>query len=181
MIAIMLPGISRLFEGARILSLERGETVFRAGDPVAEMYLVLKGRIGLSRPLETGMVAVLQRAGPGQVLAEASAYSGCYHCDAHAQGPAVAQVLARSRFLDRLRRDGHLAEAWAAYLARAVQGARMRAEIRGLKTVAARLDAWLGEVGALPARGQWLVLADELGVSREALYRELARRRQAAR
>lgn len=70
-----------------------------------------------------------------------------------------------------------LAEAWAAHLARSVQAARLRAEIRTLRKVSERVDAWLGEGRALPDKGHWQDLAAELGVTREALYRELARRR----
>lgn len=51
--------------------------------------------------------------------------------------------------------------------------------IRTLRIVAERLDAWFGEGHALPSKGEWQTLAFELGVSREALYRELARRRKA--
>jgi hypothetical protein len=43
--------------------------------------------------------------------------------------------------------------------------------------VAERLDAWLGGERALQEKGTWQDLAAELGVSREALYRELAKRR----
>jgi CRP-like cAMP-binding protein len=53
----------------------------------------------------------------------------------------------------------------------------MRAEIRTLRTVAERLDAWLGEGNVLPDKGRHQDVAAELGVSREAFYRELARRR----
>jgi hypothetical protein len=42
--------------------------------------------------------------------------------------------------------------------------------------VAARLDAWL-TLKRLPPKGEWGALADDIGVTREALYRELARRR----
>ena len=62
-------------------------------------------------------------------------------------------------------------------LARSVQAARVRAEIRSLPRVAERLDAWLAEGNALPGKGQRQELAAELGVTREALYRELSRRR----
>lgn len=62
-------------------------------------------------------------------------------------------------------------------LARTVQAARVRAEIRSLPKVAERLDAWLDEGHVLPTKGRWQDLAAELGVSREALYRELAQRR----
>jgi len=47
-----------------------------------------------------------------------------------------------------------------------------------LKTVAARLDAWLAfHDNQLPPRGKRVEFAREIGVSPEALYRELARRR----
>ena len=55
---------------------------------------------------------------------------------------------------------------------------RARAEIVSLRTVSARVDAWLAlHVGELPARGHWRDLAEEISVAPEALYRELARRR----
>lgn len=81
------------------------------------------------------------------------------------------------RFRERLARDPAAAELWAAHLAHAVQGARLRAELRSLRKVGERLDAWLGEGRALPEKGGWQGLAAELGVTPEALYRELARRR----
>jgi len=71
-----------------------------------------------------------------------------------------------------------LAEAWAGHLAREVQATRLRAEILSLHGVAARLGAWLAAHGAaLPPRGGWRILAQEIGVTPEALYREIARRR----
>ena len=72
---------------------------------------------------------------------------------------------------------GTAPESWSALLARSVQAARLRAEIRSLPRVAERLDAWLGEGNALPERGRWQEVAAELGVTREALYRELSSRR----
>ncbi|MEC7667561.1 MAG: hypothetical protein VXZ18_01615 [Pseudomonadota bacterium] len=65
-------------------------------------------------------------------------------------------------------------------MARTLQKSRMQSEIRTLKTVAERLDAWLVDNPALPPKGQLQDLAHILGVSREALYRELAKRRQGA-
>jgi CRP/FNR family transcriptional regulator, dissimilatory nitrate respiration regulator len=58
-----------------------------------------------------------------------------------------------------------------------VQSARLRAEVLALKTVTARLDAWIAWNGPLPGKGKWMTIAGEIGVSPEALYREIAKRR----
>jgi len=157
--------------------LSQGATLFRTGAPVAAMYMVIEGQVALMRHGSEGTAMVLHRAMPGQVVAEASAWSDLYHCDAVVQRPARVAVLARSAFRAGLAGDATLATDWARQLAQAVQAARLRAEIRGLRGVSERLDAWLVAGGVLPARGHWQDLAAELGVSREALYRELARRR----
>lgn len=54
----------------------------------------------------------------------------------------------------------------------------MRAEILSLKSVAAKLSAWMAlNSDALPPKGRQHLVASEMGVTPEALYRELARRR----
>jgi CRP-like cAMP-binding protein len=178
MIPIMSDALALLFDTAEPRRIYAGARLFHGGDPVHDMYLVTEGAVDLTRVTGTGASVILQRARPGQVLAEASAYSATYHCDAQAIMPALVRSVPVVDFRARLKADPALAERWAAHLAHAVQTARLRAEIRTLRTVAERLDAWLGEGRALPAKGAWQDLAAELGVSREALYRELARRRQ---
>ncbi|MCP3968757.1 MAG: Crp/Fnr family transcriptional regulator [Rhodobacteraceae bacterium] len=173
----MSGNIKDLFTGGSARKLAEGETLFHAGDPVHVMFLVTGGKVGLIRHTRSGTPIVLQLAVAGQVLAEASAYSERYHCNAVATAPAELVAVGRARFLRRLGADPRASEHWAASLAHSVQSARIRAEIRTLRTVAERLDAWLGKERALPPRGQWQDLAHELGVTPEALYRELARRR----
>ncbi|MCF6272954.1 MAG: hypothetical protein L3J37_07145 [Rhodobacteraceae bacterium] len=64
-------------------------------------------------------------------------------------------------------------------LAYALRKSRKRAEILALKTVKPRLEAWLTwNHGLLPAKGAWHHVADEVGISKEALYRELSRRQK---
>ena len=71
-----------------------------------------------------------------------------------------------------------VAAAFSTHLAREVREARMRAEILSLKRVSERLDAWLiWNDNQLIDKGKWRLIAGEIGVSPEALYRELARRR----
>jgi CRP-like cAMP-binding protein len=177
MIAIMRELISMLFSDARGVELTPGETLFRSGAVVADMFMVRTGRVHLQRHTTHGAHMVLQNAGPGAVVAEASAYSDRYHCDAVAAGETVVAALPKARFLTDLADDQALTVSWSAMLARSVQAARFRSEIRSLPRVADRLDAWLGEGNRLPEKGRWQDVAGELGVTREALYRELSRRR----
>ncbi|MEX0365329.1 MAG: Crp/Fnr family transcriptional regulator [Ruegeria sp.] len=176
MITIMWQGFS-IFDPEAVQSFQPGETVFRTGSAVSHVFLVCSGHTELIRRLPSGDQAILQRASAGHIIAEASVYAARYHCDCVASERTELASLPRDTFRAALRSDTRLAEAWASHLAHSVQRARMQSEIRSLKTVAERLDAWMAEYGTLPEKGQWQGLANELSVSREALYRELARRR----
>lgn len=177
MILIMLSAIFSIFDRAQERHFDEGDVVFRAGAAITKMYLVRTGCAVLMRPLPSGNTAYLQRAVANDLIAEASLYAKTYHCDCVTLQSSVLASIPREEFRSRLRSDIQLYEDWAKYLARTVQRTRMHAEIRSLKTVSERLDAWLSEYGQLPEKGLWQGVANELSVSREALYRELAHRR----
>ena len=85
-------------------------------------------------------------------------------------------------FVNKIRalllRSPEFSEAWARHLAHEAQKARLKAEILSLKTVAARLDAWIiSNDGHVPGKGEWKAVASQIGVSPEALYREIAKHR----
>lgn len=118
---------------------------------------------------------VLQRARAGELLAEASLFASRYHCDAVSdQGARLARI-AKARIMQVQREDAAWWSGLAAHLAGEVQRARGRAELLALRTVRERLDAWRALYGELPPRGRWVEVAQEIGVSPEAMYRELAR------
>ena len=166
-----------IFDFKTVRRFDPGETIFRSGSEVALVFLVCAGRTALVRTMPSGEQAILQLASSGQIIAEASVYAQHYHCDCQALEPTELAFMPLRSFRAKLRSDLELAETWACYLAHSVQRARMRAEIRSLRTVSERLDLWIAEYGPLPEKGQWQGLAQELSVSREALYRELAKRR----
>lgn len=180
MIAIMSLGLDQWLRRlpGRECAFGAGETLFRSGDIVRRLHVVLGGTIHLVRYQEDGSALILQRARAGSILAEASVYSARYHCDARAETSATTWALARGDLRTALAERPELSEAWASHLAHEVQRARLQAEILSLKTVAARLGAWVAWRGSLPAKGQWSLLAQEIGVSPEALYREIAKRRR---
>lgn len=163
--------------GGREHRLGAGQYLFHLGEPVAALYVVLAGEIDLIRHQESGGAIVLQRADPGDILAEASLFSSRYHCDAIARTPSTVRGIPARLLRARLRGDPALSEAWSAHLAREIQDARFRSEVLSLRTVGSRLDAWLAWHGAMPPRGEWKQVAHQIGVSAEALYREMARRR----
>ena len=159
--------------------LAQGAWLFHQGDHVRSIFFILAGSVELVRHSPEGKPIILQRAGRGATLAEASVFSDSYHCDAIATEMSEMAEVPRSSFLKLINSDPVFASAWMEHLAHQVQSARLRAEILTLKTVAQRLDAWLTfNGGALPSRGGRSRLAHQIGVSPEALYREIARRKQ---
>jgi CRP-like cAMP-binding protein len=157
----------------------QGETLFSRGDSVRFLYRVRSGAVHLSRMDISGKPAVMQRAAPGDVLAEASLFSDAYHCDAVVVADAELARLGKADVLAAMAADPALLQDFTAHLAGEVQRTRSRVEVLTRRTVAERLDGWLAlHDEGLPALGQRRWLAEEIGVSPEALYRELARRRR---
>jgi len=152
--------------------------LFHLGDPVRLMYFVVAGMAHLTRTQSDGSMLVLHQAGADSMLAEASFCAEHYHCDAIAVSETHALAYAVGEFRANLRSSLDFADVWARHLAHELQIARLRAEILSLKTVAQRLDAWIGwRGGALARKGEWRTIANEIGVSPEALYREIGKRR----
>lgn len=178
MIEIMHSEITSLFDSVPVRHWAVGQTLFRVGDRPKLLHFVVSGRVALARILEDGTELTLHIATSGDVLAEASAYTQTYHCYARAIVASQTRAVDLTEFRAAVDRQPGIAAAWAADLARAVQQARFRIEVRSLRTVRARLDAWLSEGHAWPPSSPLQDIAGEIGVTREALYRELARRRR---
>jgi CRP-like cAMP-binding protein len=155
-----------------------GATVFRQGDAPCHYHVVRSGCVHLVRWGEDGTSAVMQRATEGSVLAESSVFATAYHCDAVATADsrlARAEMAAVRRALDN---EPLLLRRLTQHLGREVHRMRARVELLSRRTVAERLDGWLAlNDGRLPEKGQWRTVAEDIGVSAEAFYRELQRRR----
>ncbi len=150
--------------------------MFHQADQVRSMYLVRSGAVALERTLRDGVPLTLHVATPGMALAEASLFAETYHCDAVARSDAEVAGLSRAKFLAALRNRPEAALSLIESHAKEVQAQRARIEILRLKRVSDRLDAWL-DLHRAPSKGAWITVAEQIGVSPPALYRELARRR----
>lgn len=141
--------------------------------------MVREGRILLRRALKDGGLLTLHTANSGDLVAEASLFADRYHCDAVADATTTVAFVHRRKLLARMENDAPvqpLAVNAFKETARELQTLRTRIEIMRLRKVADRLDAYL-ELFGTPDVGAWVNVADWIGASPPALYRELARRR----
>lgn len=165
-----------IFDDAPLRALAKGEVLFRREDRVSRMYLVRSGEVALERPMKDGTSLTLHVAMAGDPLAEASLCAAQYHCDAVARTTAQVAAVSRETFLSALRERPEAALSLIETHAQEVQALRARIEILRLRRVSDRLDAWL-DLHRGPQKGEWIKVADQIGVSPAALYREVARRR----
>ena len=175
MIAIM-SDLASLFADAPVSRLRAGERVFHRDDPVHDAILVQSGSIALTRTLIEGEMLTLHVAGPVTLLAEASLFAERYHCDAIARTEMELRRIQRDDLIAALSNRPEILLSLFAASAREVQAQRARVEILRMKRLSDRLDAWLALHGP-PDQGGWTRVADAIGVTPAALYRELSRRR----
>jgi CRP/FNR family transcriptional regulator, dissimilatory nitrate respiration regulator len=163
----------------RLRRLEAGEALFRQGDPAMAIFRLESGRIRLLRHTEDGVSVVMHVARPGETFAEAALFADAYHCDAIAQEPSRVSVIPKRDLLRNARRDASEVLELARVLASQVRDLRARLEIRNIRAADQRLLAWL----RLKARGNppsveldcaWTQVADEIGLTRESIYRALS-------
>ncbi|MEO0916629.1 MAG: Crp/Fnr family transcriptional regulator [Pseudomonadota bacterium] len=167
------------FEGAPVRTLDEGETLFRRGDRVVSSFLVRQGKISLRRAMQDGGLLTLHTANEAELVAEASLFADRYHCDAVAEAPATVSLIPKTQLMGHLvgsETSDRLSVKAFERTARELQNLRTRIEIMRLRKVADRLDAYLELYGS-PELGGWVHVADWIGVSPPALYRELAERR----
>ncbi len=157
--------------------------VFRKGDPVQAVFLVLNGEVRLSRFAKDGSEIALHRAGGGEFFAEAALNAPRYHCNAIASQPSTLLAFPAGKIRELLAKDPEFAQQWVALLARQLHAARARLERLALKSAAERVLHYLHTDGKGPRCEVALVgsvkdLARELGLTHESLYRTLARLEQ---
>jgi CRP/FNR family transcriptional regulator, dissimilatory nitrate respiration regulator len=157
----------------------RGATIFRQGDRATAMFLVETGRVRLARVLADGTSLILYVAQAGESFAEASLSAAHYHCDAIAETDAAVLALPKADLLPALAADPAECLALTLTLAAQVRDLRARLELRNIRSASTRVLAWLrlhasGNPPSVPMHRSWTQVADELGLTREVVYRALA-------
>jgi CRP/FNR family transcriptional regulator, dissimilatory nitrate respiration regulator len=176
----MADWLTRTVQAAGIeRTLKAGQVLFRIGHRTAGFYEVVTGTIRLVRVDRAGREAVLHIAVAGETLAEASLFAPAYHCDAIATTDAVVRLYPKAVVLAEFERNPKAAQAFMAMLARQVMTLRTHLELRNIHSARDRVRHYLalnaGTDGrTVVVRGTLKDLANELGLTHEALYRTLA-------
>ena len=179
MIEIMSDHWLQYFDGAPKRTMDAGDTLFRRDESVELVFLICEGQIRLQRALQDGGLLTLHTANTGDLVAEASLFADRYHCDAITDIATTVSMIPKAQLVAHLENVGssdRLSIKAFERSAREVQSLRTRIEIMRRRRVADRLDAYL-ELFGHPKEGEWVRVADWIGVSPPALYRELAKRR----
>jgi CRP/FNR family transcriptional regulator, dissimilatory nitrate respiration regulator len=154
-----------------------GAILGRAGSIPRFMHVVLTGQAQLTRPSADGGTAILQRVRSG-FLAEASLTSKRYHCDLVCIEPTSIVQFPVKDFRESLLSDPRFQIAWIEHLCGELKKSRSQCERLSLRGARARILHYVRseDLRSLKELKQskkaW---AAELGLSHEALYRELAK------
>jgi CRP-like cAMP-binding protein len=166
-----------LRQQAKRLDAQAHEPLFRIGDSVRCVYLVVSGEARLIRLARNGSEVILQRS-RGGFLAEASLEARSYHCDAITTKPTTILMLPVAAFRAALEEDPIFRSAWQSQLTKEIRKLRAQCERLSLNSAADRISHYIESEGAdgiltlNQSRKSW---AAELGLSHEALYRTLRR------
>lgn len=161
----------------RVRALTKGETLFRQGESTYAVFGVTRGRLRLERRTFDGRFIVLHTARAGELFAEASLFADAYHCDAVAATDAVVEIYDKAALIADLGASAS-AGGLVATMARQLQEARGRLEMRNVRSARERVLLWLelraGADRVVTVEGELQDIAAELGLTREAFYRTLA-------
>jgi len=133
----------------------------------------------MSRILADGAVLILYVVNAGESFAEASLSATHYHCDAIAETDSVVLALPKADLLALMKTDPAQGVTIALALASQVRDLRTKLELRNVRPATGRVLAWLrlqatGDPPRALLNRSWTLIAEELGLTREAVYRALA-------
>jgi CRP/FNR family transcriptional regulator len=176
--------LNAIAEVTRVKTLDRGEYLFREGQPAQGFYIVQKGGINIHRVNPLGKEQVIQIFRTGDSFAEATlATTSGYPADARAVEDSQVLLVQKEGFLALIKRQAELALRMLAGMSLHLRALVGQIEDLTMKDVESRLAHWLlkrcpDPEASAPAKIELKttkrVLAAELGTVSETLSRTLA-------
>jgi len=165
---------------SRLENYDRGQMLFRRGDPARCVFFVHSGEVRMLRSGRAGEDILLHRARPGEFFAEAALECPRYLCDGLAFQASTLAVIPKNHLASLIDNDRGFSRQWNSLLTRELRAARARIERLALSGVAERIRHFIASEGRDSSSAEVVLsgslkdLARDLGVSHEALYRTLA-------
>lgn len=170
----------RLLAIGRVFEVPRQEVLFREGDAVEGLFVLLSGGVKLYKLSVDGKEHILHVVHPGQAFAEAALFMrGGYPAYAEALQKSKILLLPKDPFLRLLRDEPTLSLNIITTLSRYLKQFADRIEDLSLKDVSSRLARWVLHTAADKGRDFWdleitkAALASQLGTVSETLSRTL--------
>lgn len=170
------------FTDADVISrrYEAGEVIFREGAPTSRIYFVIEGEARALRYLSNGQELVFFRARNGAALAEVGLFMKEHPFTAVASVDSVIASVQRERLREVLRSHPGLADRFFFCVAWRYTEAMMLRELTAVRSSDERLLMWLRwqaslEGNILDFEGRMGSIGSEIGLTRESVYRSLAR------
>lgn len=180
------PEVDALIPILRVQDLPKGTSLFREGEPMDRLYLVISGWVTLFRDTSAGQRVVIRVFGPGETLAEAALFlDSMFPVSGEVAENARLASLDRRAFERLLTTSPRVATGMIASLAMHLRALTIEIEQLKTRTATERVAAFL--LTCCPDRGQAdcsfelpydkSLIAQRLGMQPESLSRNLARLR----
>lgn len=180
--------IAPLVANGRMRSAARGEGIFAEGDDPDSLYVVLTGRVIITRISEAGKEVILSSLEPGRVFGEMALFDGAARsANASAAEPSELFVIDRRDVTRAVRADADLAVALLAELSRRLRAANALVESVSFLDIGPRLARLLLDLagvdeddpplGPVPLRRAYsqTELAKRIAAARENVNKQLRR------
>lgn len=158
-------------------TLAAEEVLFHQGAPIHSIHFVVAGEVRVETYLEDGRSIVFFRVGQFGALGEENLSLPSYLYTGVASEETVICSIGKADFLDGLKSNQIFAQELTSCLAQRYAHALMLRELMGIKAAEDRLLTWLHwqQEESLDLKGRMGHLAPDLGLSRESVYRAVAR------
>jgi CRP-like cAMP-binding protein len=166
-------------EGIQKKSFEKGDVLFRQGDPAELVYFVESGELQLIRYTSDGHTVCLHSAVSGESFAEASLFTDIYHCNGEAAKNSIIWSYPRKGVLKKINHDKRCMESFYSLLAGQIRHMRFLMELKSIRSASERVlqyfRAMADEKNQVTLTHSLYNTAKDLGMAHETFYRTVAK------
>ena len=157
--------LERLATGCHLRRIERGEAVFRVGQPCNEFHVAVTGQVKLFALSPTGQEKIIELIGPGHSFAEALMFTDRpYIVSAQALTDTLVLTVSKAAVLTEINNDSRFALRMLAGISRRLHGLVQDVEAYALRSGVQRVIGYLLRNQALED-GQTQTQAEAVTVS----------------